>query len=207
MPSFNTSNRKRESTSCGNFSDLSFAIGCVATWFISSRFDGADVWDGDLFGRTADRRCHRQHVQKRTVCYPAVLCDSWYARCADHHTIFFDSAASRDFTSKFSDVLFTKPIRKREYLLGRFLAACVVSMLPIVGISIGIIVAGWLPGRDPERWCPVHWQAHGNVHSYVRIAQHGSCGSNRLCYRILDPQYVVLVLSSIRSVGWLQHCG
>lgn len=75
-------------------------------------------------------------------------------------TTFFDSAASRDFSSKFADVLFTKPIRKADYLVGRFLAASCVSMLPLTGISIGIIVAGWLPYRDPERWCDIHWTAH-----------------------------------------------
>ncbi|MCU0719165.1 MAG: ABC transporter permease [Pirellula sp.] len=76
-------------------------------------------------------------------------------------TTFFDSAASRDFSSKFADVLFTKPIRKVDYLVGRFLAASCVSMLPIAGISIGILVAGWLPYRDIERWCGIHWTAHG----------------------------------------------
>ena len=76
-------------------------------------------------------------------------------------TTFFDSAASRDFSSKFSDVLFTKPIRKIDYLVGRFLAASCVSMLPIAGISLGILVAGWLPYRDLERWCGIHWTAHG----------------------------------------------
>lgn len=76
-------------------------------------------------------------------------------------TTFFDSAASRDFASKFADVLFTKPIRKVDYLVGRFLAASCVSMLPLAGISVGIIVAGWLPYRDLERWCDIHWMAHG----------------------------------------------
>jgi hypothetical protein len=75
-------------------------------------------------------------------------------------TTFFDSAASRDFSAKFSDILFSKPIRKYQYLLGRFLAATFVGTLPLLGISIGIIVGGWTPGRDPDRWCPIHWQAH-----------------------------------------------
>ncbi len=75
-------------------------------------------------------------------------------------TTFFDSAASRDFSSKFADVLFTKPIRKVDYLIGRFLAASCVSLLPMLGISMGIIVAGWLPNRQVDRWCDIHWLAH-----------------------------------------------
>ncbi|XZE19241.1 M1 family aminopeptidase [Pirellulaceae bacterium SH449] len=76
-------------------------------------------------------------------------------------TTFFDSAASRDFSTKFADVLFTKPIRKWDYLIGRFLAASCVALLPMLGISLGIIIAGWLPNRDLDRWCDVHWLAHG----------------------------------------------
>ena len=52
-------------------------------------------------------------------------------------TTFFDSAASRDFSAKFSDILFSKPIRKYQYLLGRFLAATIIGTLPMIGISIG----------------------------------------------------------------------
>lgn len=75
-------------------------------------------------------------------------------------TTFFDSAASRDFSAKFSDILFSKPIRKYQYLLGRFLAATIIGTLPMIGISIGFIIGGWTPGIDPDRWCPIDWQAH-----------------------------------------------
>lgn len=72
----------------------------------------------------------------------------------------FDSAASRDFITKFSDVLFSKPINKWSYLVGRFSAATLVSVIPSLGISIGMIIAGLMPNIDAERWGPIRWDAH-----------------------------------------------
>ena len=72
----------------------------------------------------------------------------------------FDSAASRDFATKFSDVLFSKPIGKWNYLLGRFFAATLIALIPSLGISVGMIVAGCMPNIDAERWGPFRWDAH-----------------------------------------------
>ena len=57
----------------------------------------------------------------------------------------YGSAASRDFATKFSDVLFSKPIGKWNYLLGRFIGATLIALIPSLGISIGMIIAGMMP--------------------------------------------------------------
>jgi len=72
----------------------------------------------------------------------------------------YDSAASRDFATKFSDVLFSKPIGKWSYLIGRFSAATLIALIPSLGISIGMIAAGWFSNIDAERWGPIRWDAH-----------------------------------------------
>ena len=72
----------------------------------------------------------------------------------------YDSAASRDFATKFSDVLFSKPIGKWNYLIGRFAAATIIALIPSLGISIGMIVAGWFSNIDAERWGPIRWDVH-----------------------------------------------
>ena len=72
----------------------------------------------------------------------------------------YDSAASRDFATKFSDVLFSKPIGKWNYLIGRFAAATLIALIPSCGISIGMIVAGAVSNLDAERWGPIRWDAH-----------------------------------------------
>ncbi len=72
----------------------------------------------------------------------------------------YDSAASRDFATKFSDVLFSKPIGKWNYLVGRFVAATLIALIPSLGISVGMIIAGAMPNLDAERWGPIRWDAH-----------------------------------------------
>jgi ABC-2 type transport system permease protein len=72
----------------------------------------------------------------------------------------FDSAASRDFATKFSDILYSKPLGKWQYLVGRFSAATLIAMIPSLGIPIGMILAGWMPNLDAERWGSVRWDAH-----------------------------------------------
>ncbi|MFO0944129.1 MAG: ABC transporter permease subunit, partial [Pirellulales bacterium] len=72
----------------------------------------------------------------------------------------YDSAASRDFSSKMSDILFSKPIHKWQYLLGRFSAASIIALLPTLGISLGIWTAKIANLGDTERWGPFDFAGH-----------------------------------------------
>ncbi|UFH55784.1 ABC transporter permease [Spirosoma sp. KNUC1025] len=55
-------------------------------------------------------------------------------------TAFVQSAAIRDFTYKTHQIVFASPIRKFDYLAGRFFGSFVVSLIPFLGISLGIIL-------------------------------------------------------------------
>ncbi|MFN5104874.1 MAG: M1 family aminopeptidase [Planctomycetota bacterium] len=74
----------------------------------------------------------------------------------------YDSSASRDFVNKMSDILFSKPLRKWGFLLGRFLGATIAALIPSMGIGFGILVAHAFNASDTERWGPSafwhHWQ-------------------------------------------------
>ncbi len=74
----------------------------------------------------------------------------------------YDSSASRDFSSKMSDILFSKPLSKWGYLLGRFSGATIIAVLPALGISVGMFFARLANWTDVERWGPTyfwhHWQ-------------------------------------------------
>lgn len=74
-------------------------------------------------------------------------------------TAFFNNAALRDFNNNFDDILFTTPIKKKDYFLGRFCGAFTLAILPFLGIYIGFILAtfiapamGWV---DPEKMGPI----------------------------------------------------
>ena len=75
-------------------------------------------------------------------------------------TAFVNSAASRDFQFNTYQLIFTTPVRKSDYLIGRYLGSALISVIPMMGVSAGILVAKYMPWVDAERWGPVVWRAH-----------------------------------------------
>jgi ABC-2 type transport system permease protein len=75
-------------------------------------------------------------------------------------TAFFNSAASRDFALNTYQLLFTTPLRKRDYLLARFFGSSLIAVMPMLGISLAIIIARYMPWVDAERWGDINWLAH-----------------------------------------------
>lgn len=75
-------------------------------------------------------------------------------------TAFVNDAASRDFACKSSQLIFTKPLNKLSFLMGRFWGAVLVALIPMLGVSIGILAAPYMPWTEAERFGPVSWPAH-----------------------------------------------
>jgi ABC-2 type transport system permease protein len=73
---------------------------------------------------------------------------------------FVNSAATRDFQFGTDQLLFTKPLSKFGFLLGRFLGSTLVAVIPLLGISFGILAATYWPWNEPERFGPTVWPAH-----------------------------------------------
>lgn len=73
---------------------------------------------------------------------------------------FANGAASRDFMYNTNQLIFTKPIDKFAYVMGRFWGATLVAIVPMLGVSIGILLAKYMPWVEPEDWGPVSWSAH-----------------------------------------------
>src|SRR5215467_13544552 len=48
----------------------------------------------------------------------------------------------------------------RDFLLGRFVGGTVLSAIPMLGVSAGILLAKYMPWADPDRWGPVDLSAH-----------------------------------------------
>ncbi len=69
-------------------------------------------------------------------------------------TAFASAAATRDFTYQTNQIVFSTPLRKLPYLLGRFLGSSAAALFPMLGISLGIFLASWMPWNEPERWGP-----------------------------------------------------
>src|SRR5215471_19363380 len=73
---------------------------------------------------------------------------------------FINSSALRDFRFNTNQIVFSTPIRRRDFLLGRFVGGSVLSAIPMLGVSAGILLAKYMPWADPDRWGPVDLSAH-----------------------------------------------
>src|SRR5215472_172424 len=77
-------------------------------------------------------------------------------------TVFINFAALRDFNHNTHQLIFSTPMRRRDFLLGRFFGATLVCLIPMLGVSIGVLMARYMPWARPERWEAVNWSAHLN---------------------------------------------
>jgi ABC-2 type transport system permease protein len=77
-------------------------------------------------------------------------------------TAFVTSAAIRDFSHNTYQIIFTTPLKRFDFLMGRFIGATLISVIPMLGVSIGILLAKYMPWVDPDRWERVNWTAHLN---------------------------------------------
>lgn len=73
---------------------------------------------------------------------------------------FVNSAASRDFAHNTAQIIFAKPIRTRDFLLGRFLGSAAVAVIPMLGVSLGVLAAPLAPWANPDRFGALDWTAH-----------------------------------------------
>ena len=73
---------------------------------------------------------------------------------------FVNSAAARDFSNNTYQMIFTTPIKRWDFLLGRYLGAAIVSMIPMLGISAAALIVKYAPWVDADRWGPVRLDAH-----------------------------------------------
>ena len=73
---------------------------------------------------------------------------------------FVAGSATRDFAYDTHQLLFTKPLKKYGYLLGRFWGAVVVAVVPLLGVSLGMILARYAWWADADRFGPISWAGH-----------------------------------------------
>ena len=58
-------------------------------------------------------------------------------------TAFMNTAALRDYTVKFDQILFSTPLNKFGYLGGRFFGALIAATIPYLGVFLGIFLASY----------------------------------------------------------------
>ena len=66
-------------------------------------------------------------------------------------TIFIAGAVLRDAEIGISDMLFATPMRKHDYLIGRFLAGLVACLVIFLFVILGLFVGPYMPWVDTAR--------------------------------------------------------
>ncbi len=63
----------------------------------------------------------------------------------------------RDFEHKMESLMFSTPIKKFDYLLGRFMGSFVTTLLVFSGILLGFVVGEFVPWRDADKLLPFNF--------------------------------------------------
>jgi len=69
-------------------------------------------------------------------------------------TAFVSTSVHRDYETRADAIFFSLPLRKSDYLFGRFLGALVVALLVYMGVVAGVIVGSRMPWLEAERVGP-----------------------------------------------------
>jgi ABC-type transport system involved in multi-copper enzyme maturation permease subunit len=69
-------------------------------------------------------------------------------------TAYVASAINRDFEFNTDSLFFSSPVKKSQYLFGRFSAAFIVSSLVYLGVVTAIMIGSFMPWLDKERLGP-----------------------------------------------------
>lgn len=85
-------------------------------------------------------------------------------------TAFMNATANRDFQYGMHQFVFSSPIKKRDYYFGKFIGAAIISLIPMLGISLGALLAPVLAPLLPssfdmvpaERFGAIIWSGHLN---------------------------------------------
>jgi ABC-2 type transport system permease protein len=75
-------------------------------------------------------------------------------------TSFMNAGASRDFQYNMYQLVFSSPIRKRDYFFGKFIGLVCISVIPLLGISLGSLIAPYMPWVEANRYGEIIWGGH-----------------------------------------------
>ncbi|AKC87709.1 ABC transporter permease/M1 family aminopeptidase [Pseudoxanthomonas suwonensis] len=75
-------------------------------------------------------------------------------------TIFVAGIALRDFEQRTAELFFATPLRKRDYLLGRFGGGFFASLAIMLATALGLWIGSLMPWLDQARLGPTPWSAY-----------------------------------------------
>ncbi len=75
----------------------------------------------------------------------------------------------RDFEHKIEPLVFINPIKKRDYLLGKFLGSFAILLIIFSSVLLGIILGDYMPWRNPNDLMPFYFWTYLQPFLYVGL--------------------------------------
>lgn len=75
-------------------------------------------------------------------------------------TIFVGGIAIRDFEQRTAELFFATPMKKRDYLLGRFGGGLLATCAIMLAMALGLFAGSQMPWLDASRLGPTPWTAY-----------------------------------------------
>ena len=109
----------------------------------------------------------------------------------------FGPAILRDFQQDTYTLIFTKPIKKFDYLGGKWLASFVVTLFVFSGLVLGGIVGTFMPWADKTRLAPVHLGEYLGPFLQVPVINIFFLGALFFCVAALSRRIIVVYLQGV----------
>ena len=139
--------------------ELRFWLRAMMVWvflaIIALMFLGATSSDNVQVGSATPKNVMRNapFIVQQNYVFASLLAEIMVAA-------FVAGAATRDFAYDTHQIIFSKPLRKLGYLLGRFWGSTLVAVIPLLGVTVGMMLAKYAWWADADRFAATSWAAH-----------------------------------------------
>ncbi|WP_438423548.1 ABC transporter permease/M1 family aminopeptidase [Aquimarina macrocephali] len=86
-------------------------------------------------------------------------------------------AALRDFDHNMESLMFINPIKKRDYLIGRFIGSFIILLFIFCGLLFGLMLGEFMPWRDADVMLPFNFWHYLQPFLYLVIPNIFFCGA------------------------------
>lgn len=107
-------------------------------------------------------------------------------------TLFISSALLRDFELGTAELIFASPVKRRDYLAGRLLAAVCAGLVFYAVIALGLLLAQFMPWVDPARLGPVSLHAYAWTFAFIVLPN-----------LVFTTALLALLAALTRSILWV----
>ncbi|MGB7726382.1 MAG: M1 family aminopeptidase [Candidatus Acidiferrum sp.] len=109
----------------------------------------------------------------------------------------FGPAILRDFQQDTYAMIFTKPVKKFDYLGGKWLASYVVCVFVFTGLIAGGIVGAFMPWADKTRLAPLHLMDYVRPFVQITMVNLFFLGALFFCVAALSRRIIVVYLQGV----------